>query len=475
VDEPKANDEALTNLLGIAIGLIFLFSLVGLFTDVGSFFRNYFGVELPFLSSGTTGTTGTGSVTSSHLSPDISLGSRVRTLRAGSIFSSPGGAVTRALTQGARGTLIGGPERDSSGTLWWQVRYDDGTVGWVPDDALAADPLQDAYALHDDQGRGTKVRSIKKESAVRAIPHTTGALLGTQRVGGKGTVLDGPRIDEDGFRWWYVDFERGADGWVHEYDLARDSKRDTLAVKEGTLLGTPVTNLKKMTLYSTPTGVGKSAVGTVAPEQSATLIGGPVTDASGVLWWQVRFEDGSEGWVSEQDVILFTRAETQRRVLRSLKLASSILSLFFVATIGFSVVRIVQLRQRGERFHRPFEIAADEKARLQTERPTHNPRWERLQEYLQSENQNDWRTAILEADVLLDELLNISGYRGATMADKLQQVERSDFTTLDKAWEAHKVRNQIAHLTADEFLLSKREVERIMRLYQDVFNEFAFI
>lgn len=103
-----------------------------------------------------------------------------------------------------------------------------------------------------------------------------------------------------------------------------------------------------------------------------------------------------------------------------------------------------------------------------------NKKWEKVLMHANSSNQSDWRLAIIEADILLDELLDVQGYRGDTMGDKLKSIEKSDFSTLDEAWEAHKIRNLIAHEGSD-FMLNERETRRIIGLYKKIFNEFKFI
>lgn len=101
-------------------------------------------------------------------------------------------------------------------------------------------------------------------------------------------------------------------------------------------------------------------------------------------------------------------------------------------------------------------------------------RWQSIQTRLHSNNESDWRLAIIESDIVLSEMLGRMGYVGATIADKLKMVERSDFNTIDEAWEGHKVRNRIAHDGA-AFKLSQQEAERVVGLYQKVFEEFHFI
>lgn len=103
-----------------------------------------------------------------------------------------------------------------------------------------------------------------------------------------------------------------------------------------------------------------------------------------------------------------------------------------------------------------------------------NKKWLHVQQLINSNNPSDWRIAILEADIMLDELLIASGYVGDSVGDKLKMVEPSDMLTLDKAWEAHKVRNRLAH-AGSEFDLNEREAQRVIGLYGQVFEEFQII
>lgn len=101
-------------------------------------------------------------------------------------------------------------------------------------------------------------------------------------------------------------------------------------------------------------------------------------------------------------------------------------------------------------------------------------RWEKIVKKSESENQSEWRLAIIEADIMLDELLEKLQLPGDTMGEKLKAVEQSDFTTIEYAWEAHKARNAIAH-EGSNFLINQREVRRIISLYEAVFKEFSLI
>ncbi|MFZ2049076.1 MAG: hypothetical protein WAV25_02170 [Minisyncoccia bacterium] len=103
-----------------------------------------------------------------------------------------------------------------------------------------------------------------------------------------------------------------------------------------------------------------------------------------------------------------------------------------------------------------------------------NEKWEKVQKNINSLNQSDWKLAIIEADVMLDDLLKASGYHGDTLGEMLKSVEKSDFVTIEAAWEAHKIRNQIAH-DGSGFDLTDREAKRVIALYESVFKEFKII
>lgn len=100
--------------------------------------------------------------------------------------------------------------------------------------------------------------------------------------------------------------------------------------------------------------------------------------------------------------------------------------------------------------------------------------WDRIIDLVSTSNENDWRQAILEADIILDRLLDHMGYTGAEVGEKLRSAQIGDFVTLDAAWEAHKVRNRVAH-DGLAYTLNRREAIRVLGLFEKVFREFNFI
>ena len=102
-----------------------------------------------------------------------------------------------------------------------------------------------------------------------------------------------------------------------------------------------------------------------------------------------------------------------------------------------------------------------------------NDNWQKLIDYVESDNEANWKLAIIEADKILDELVKKMGYPGDDMGERLRAVEPSDFLTLEDAWEAHRIRNKIAHEAG--FTFTKREAKRVLGLFEKVFREFDYI
>lgn len=146
-----------------------------------------------------------------------------------------------------------------------------------------------------------------------------------------------------------------------------------------------------------------------------------------------------------------------------------IIGILCIIGIIYNYRKIMEIVEEEKKIYGPFPEEA-----TMTPVVNKNGKWERVLKHLNSPNAGDWRIAIIEADVMLDELLRAQGYHGDSVGDMLKGVEISDFTTLDNAWEAHKVRNQVAHAGGD-YLLNEREVKRVISLYESVFQEFKII
>lgn len=144
-----------------------------------------------------------------------------------------------------------------------------------------------------------------------------------------------------------------------------------------------------------------------------------------------------------------------------------ILSLALMVFIGWLVYKINQLRSDEVRSFLNL-VHGDSSSKAMK-----NDRWAKIVQALDSDNPSDWKQAVIDADIMLDEMVKAMNYPGETLGERLKAIEPSDFLTLQDAWEAHKIRNQIAHESA--FTLSRREARQALDRFERVFREFAFI
>lgn len=93
-----------------------------------------------------------------------------------------------------------------------------------------------------------------------------------------------------------------------------------------------------------------------------------------------------------------------------------------------------------------------------------------MDQHIMSNNPNDWKLAIIEADIELEKVMEAAGYQGNTLGEMLKDARAGSLQTINDAWDAHLVRNKIAHQGAD-FILTKKVAQDTINQYKRVFEE----
>lgn len=96
-------------------------------------------------------------------------------------------------------------------------------------------------------------------------------------------------------------------------------------------------------------------------------------------------------------------------------------------------------------------------------------RWDEIQRHLNSTKEAEWKFAVIEADSLVDYILKSGGYPGDTMGERLKNIDKTQIVTLDGLWEAHKIRNRLAH--DPNYFLRYGEAKRAVQLYEKTLKE----
>jgi hypothetical protein len=162
-----------------------------------------------------------------------------------------------------------------------------------------------------------------------------------------------------------------------------------------------------------------------------------------------------------------------KNVLSFLVVISIPLSLFFLIGIIYCVEKLKRIRAKEA-----LLFDAKVEPAIEAVGPSGNEdlsrRWEHVKTLVNSANPSDWRQAVLEADIVLEDILTSLGYQGDGIGEKLKRVNPGDMKSLDAAGKAHGVRNRIAH-DGSAFPLTQHDANAVVNLYKQVMEEFYFI
>ena len=260
---------------------------------------------------------------------------------------------------------------------------------------------------------------------------------------------------------------------------------------------TRIINTKKVPVRNAPAG---NILGTQDKLEVGILRNGPVL-AYDINWWRVDYPEAPDGWVSEEFITSKVKSVRALNIVpitygfyKPIGYTFLFLLLFLYIYFKIKLSKEESITEKKRELHKekfqekeiPLDVRIAQKPDVQeipgfqTEEimPVaeleKQSRWQHIQDLIKSYNPNDWRQAIIEADIILEEMLDKMGYDGVSIGDKLKKIERSDFITLDKAWSAHKVRNQIAH-DGSNFKLTREQAEKTISDFEEVFREFYYI
>lgn len=165
-----------------------------------------------------------------------------------------------------------------------------------------------------------------------------------------------------------------------------------------------------------------------------------------------------------------------------LQIFATILVILGITVVLYCLVRLYEMKQEDKK-----KAAKEAKPSMVSESkplphlpgaepitPVRNEIWEGIRGKLLSDSPSDWRLGIIEADIYMDRQFDARGFWGDTVGDKLKNLTSDKLPSVQIAWEAHKVRNRIAHDGAD-FSLTMPEARRVLSYYEIVFRDLGLI
>lgn len=146
-------------------------------------------------------------------------------------------------------------------------------------------------------------------------------------------------------------------------------------------------------------------------------------------------------------------------------IVSLILILVFIFLIFFFLKKAKRIK--SGKFAGGAAPAGGEGSGVDIER--FNQSWQDVLSHLNSANESEWKLAIIEADKLVDDLLIQKGYQGESLAERLNMVDKKSMKSFELLWEAHKMRNRIAHKL--DFKINRSEALRALSYYEEALKE----
>lgn len=160
--------------------------------------------------------------------------------------------------------------------------------------------------------------------------------------------------------------------------------------------------------------------------------------------------------------------ETIQNFVFSLQSTFVVLGVVFLAGAFWATIKAWEVHHIIHEKYGPIHLEEmDAKEKLS--------QWQVVLDHVNSESPAEWKIAILEADDILDEILEDQGYVGETVAEKLKTMSRTKIASYDDIWEAHKVRNEIAHGGAIDMDLSKKMARDTIAKFGNAFKELGYL
>ncbi len=163
------------------------------------------------------------------------------------------------------------------------------------------------------------------------------------------------------------------------------------------------------------------------------------------------------------DILNYLTTVQFTTTLLIVKIIFIIFSLFFFGFIIFALVKTLWLRRLiywdlQEFFtFRPYGIRKIDK------------QWLKIKGRLDTGLEGEYKLAIIEADLLIDDILKKMGYGGETLGERLSKLTTVSLPNLETVKEAHKSRNNIVH--DPDYRLPLDEARRTIEAYEKALTD----
>lgn len=98
-------------------------------------------------------------------------------------------------------------------------------------------------------------------------------------------------------------------------------------------------------------------------------------------------------------------------------------------------------------------------------------RWDKIKKRLESGIESEYKLAVIEADSLLEEILEKGGFKGEHFEERLKQLVPMILSDIEPILGAHKTRSNIIH--DPDYKFSLNEVQEVLAVYEKTLQDLG--
>jgi hypothetical protein len=150
-----------------------------------------------------------------------------------------------------------------------------------------------------------------------------------------------------------------------------------------------------------------------------------------------------------------------------------ILLAIYTIVLFLDIILLVIQRNVVANVREGFSIGMNIPPELTTQRKKLKDKWKKIKEKLKSQNEADYKLAIIEADDLIGGLIEKLGFNGDNMAERLDNIPAGQLDDVESLQTAHQTRNRIIHEENMQF--GKEEAQKTLELYEKFLDYFEVL
>jgi len=137
------------------------------------------------------------------------------------------------------------------------------------------------------------------------------------------------------------------------------------------------------------------------------------------------------------------------------------------------VILLIIQRNAVSNVREGFTIGMNIPPELTTNKKKLKTKWLKIKGRLESQNESEYKVAIIEADDLIGDLIKRLKFAGETTGERLDNIPPGQLDHVSDLQAAHQTRNRIIH--EENFQFSHEEAQKTLELYEKFLDYFEVL